>query len=668
MSWSIVKQSMRAARRVVLLAFTGASLIVGTLVVERLVFQHLYAAAAQKVVRAEELTGQILLLDERLTMSANMAAGTGEERWITRYEANISPMDEAINAATELAPSDVAARFDAETRVANDLLVELERQSFALVREGTLSQARALLDGQAYAEQKSILAAGTARFTASLVTAMEANLASVRMHAIVLVGLLTIGGFGLLWFLLTRSLTRSEAAFVQAERHIHDLAMHDALTDLANRRGFTGALDTAVAEARTSGRTLTLLTLDLDRFKPINDLYGHGAGDAVLREVAARLTRLVPAGGTAARLGGDEFAVLLTQTAIEDVSGVSRRIADALHEPIRSATLPNPVQIGVSIGIASHPSDAADATTLLTHADLALYRAKNEGRGSIREFEPGMVLETRERGAIEIEVGRAIADGQIVPHFQPLVDLRTQQVIGFEVLARWPHPERGMIGPDVFIPIAQRAGLITDLTLSILRQACQVAARWSVPLPIALNIAPEQLQDRWLPEKLLGVLAEQGFPAGRLEIEITENALVADFETARRVIASLKNQGVRIALDDFGSGCSSLSHLSQLPIDKIKIDRSFVKSITTHPQSATIVSAIIGLSRSLSMTTIAEGIEEPALVDHLLTLGCDLGQGFLFSRPLCAQDTGILVQNLADVCGEPDGRATDNDRGLRLYA
>ena len=216
MSWSIVSQAMRAARRAVLLAFAGAALIVAVLATERLIFQSLYADAAHKVARAEDLSGQILLLDERLTMSANMAAATGEPRWIERYEANIPPMDEAIRQATDLAPPEVAARFDAETRVANDLLVEMERRSFALDKEGRLAEARAILDGRAYAEQKSVLAAGTARFVASLVTAMEMNLVTVRHHAIVLVALLTLGGFTLLWMLLSRSLARSEVTFVEA--------------------------------------------------------------------------------------------------------------------------------------------------------------------------------------------------------------------------------------------------------------------------------------------------------------------------------------------------------------------------------------------------------------------------------------------------------------------
>ena len=643
MSWSIVKQSMRVARRVVFLAFAGAFVIIVALVAERLVFQEIYAEAAKKVSRAEELTGQILLLDERLTMSANMAAATGEERWIARYEANIPPMDEAIKNATDLSPLAVAARFDAETRVANDLLVEIERRSFELDRASRLVEARTLLDGRDYAEQKSVLAAGTARFTASLVTAMEANLAAVRKQATLLVGCLTLGGFWLLWLLLSRSLSRSEAIFIEAERQIHDFAMRDALTGLPNRRAFSTALAQKVKEAETTGRHLALLTLDLDRFKPINDLYGHGAGDEVLREVADRLMRLAREGDEVARLGGDEFAVLVPYRHVDDLLPFVRRIADTLHEPIHVAAISNAAQVGVSIGVASYSGDASDAETLRTHSDLALYRAKNEGRGNIRMFERGMVVETQKQFLLEADLSRALIEGQIVPYFQPLVDIKTAEFLGFEILARWLHPERGMIGPDVFIPIAQKTGLITDLTLSMLRQACQAAAHWSRPLSIALNIAPEQLQDRWLPEKLLGVLMEQGFPARRLEIEITEDALVADFETARGVIASLRNQGVRIALDDFGAGSSSLTHLSQLPIDTIKIDRSFIQSIETNPQSVVIVSAVIGLGHSLAMTITAEGIETPDIAARLVELGCDFGQGYLFARPVPAADVPGLI-------------------------
>lgn len=641
MSWSIVKQSTQATRRIVLVAFTGVAVILASHALERLVFQGLYAEAAQRNAQAERSVGRILLFDNRLTMSALLAAASGELRWIERYEDEISSMDEAIKSAIALAPVEVAERFDGETRLANDVLVAMERRAFGEVRAGRLMEARAILDGSAYAAQKAVLADGTSRFVAGLVSATEQNLGAVRDMAIMSVGLLTLVGFGLLWLFLSRSLTRSEATFVEAERRIHDLAMTDSLTELPNRRAFALTLAKSVAQVDANGGHIALLSLDLDRFKPINDLYGHGAGDEVLRTVAQRLNALVGTRGQVSRLGGDEFGVVLAYGDIDEALGIAHRITDHLHEPIRIGS--NAAQIGASVGIATYPSDAAEIETLRRNSDLALYAAKKAGRGNVRRFETAMADQTSDRAQLESDLPGAIRDGQIVPYFQPLVRLETSEIIGFEVLARWIHPTRGMVGPDVFVALAQEMGLITDMTLSVLHQACRAAAQWPVPLPVALNIAPQQLQDRWLPEKLLGVLSAQGFPPGRLEIEITEDALVADFDMARRVIVSLKNQGVSIALDDFGAGCSSLAHLSQLPIDKIKIDRSFIGPVAESAHSAAIVSTVVGLGRSLSMSTTAEGIETAELAERLLSLGCETGQGYLYSRPIPAGQTLALL-------------------------
>lgn len=257
-----------------------------------------------------------------------------------------------------------------------------------------------------------------------------------------------------------------------------------------------------------------------------------------------------------------------------------------------------------------------------------------------------MDFQLRERVAFEAELRQAIGAGEIVPFFQPLIDLQDGRLIGFEVLARWRHPARGTIGPDQFIPLAEEIGLISDLTAVILRAACRSAADWDPSLTIAVNISPSQLKDHALEQMILGVLAETGFPPHRLEIEITENALVGDFATARRVIESLKYHGVQIALDDFGSGYSSLSHLSELPFDRIKIDRSFVQGIEVRPESLTIVSTIIGLGGSLGIPSTAEGIETPEQATRLFALGCDLGQGFHFSRPVPVEAVASLIASL----------------------
>jgi diguanylate cyclase (GGDEF)-like protein len=417
----------------------------------------------------------------------------------------------------------------------------------------------------------------------------------------------------------------------------------DFLTGLPNRIALRDELQMAIAVATMRGRPFSVLMLDLDRFKPINDRHGHISGDKVLQEIAQRIAATIAPGDVCARYGGDEFVVIARQAGDDDAKlDYGARLIDALSRPVIVGG--QSFQVGASIGMACYPIHGTGEDDLLRRADLALYQAKQGGRGATRMYHGAMETDLEARHAAEVEIRNAIADGQIIPHFQPIVDVATRRIRGFEALARWQHPTRGMIAPMDFIPIAESAGELGNLTMSILRQACIDARDLPADITIAVNISPQQFQDEWLSTKILKVLTETGFPPHRLEVELTENALVTDFAAAKRVIHSLQNLGIGIALDDFGTGYSSLFYLSELQFDKIKIDRSFVRSLHDRSESAKIINAIIGLGRSLGVPTMAEGVETERDAAVLGQIGCLTAQGYLYSRPVPAdQMSGLLA-------------------------
>lgn len=406
-----------------------------------------------------------------------------------------------------------------------------------------------------------------------------------------------------------------------------DLARRDPLTGLPNRR----LLFETFAELLSNAGEMAVIAIDLDHFKPVNDLYGHGAGDEVLKRIAAHLSDCVGAKGFAARIGGDEFVVLLP---FGDKTALDAQLDMFLASLNQSVPINgNDVVVGATLGVARAPRDGMDADLLLRRADVALYRAKARGRAQYAFFEPGMDVELAERAALERDLRIAVSEDQIIPYFQPLIALSGDNAPAYEVLARWPHATRGLVSPEVFIPVAEETGVIGELTLNVLRQACQQALMLPGSPRIAVNIAPIQLQDPALASKILRILTQCGFPAHRLEIEITEDALVANIEAARALLQSLRNLGVRIALDDFGTGYSSLRHLRELPFDTLKIDRSFVSAMNASEEALSIVKAIIQLAKSLGLSVTAEGIETEAQAMMLQALGCQRGQGFLFGRP-----------------------------------
>ncbi|MER2264433.1 putative bifunctional diguanylate cyclase/phosphodiesterase [Methylobacterium oxalidis] len=435
---------------------------------------------------------------------------------------------------------------------------------------------------------------------------------------------------------LRRAMRERDATAARAEA----IARHDALTGLANRRLFLEVIEAHRAEAGPVP-TAAVLLVDLDRFKPVNDLYGHAAGNAVLCAVADRLNALLPQRGVAARLGGDEFAMLVNLEGSDALARLAQAVIASISGPVLWKG--NELKVGATVGVALVAREDADAEVVLHAADLAMYQGKKDGRGTFRVFKSAMDVELRARAQLEGALRAAIQSGEIEPFYQPVVALPGRDLIGVEVLARWRHPERGLLAPAQFIPIAEETGLIADLSYRLLRQACLDARDWPAHLQIAVNIAPQQFQDAWLCERILAILTETGLPPHRLEVEITETALVQDLEAARTTLTSLQNLGVRIALDDFGTGYSSLYHLRELKFDKLKIDRSYVDTITMSDERAKLVDAIIKLSASLGLVTTAEGIESDASLDWLAGQGCDFGQGYLFGAPMPKDEMDSLL-------------------------
>jgi diguanylate cyclase (GGDEF)-like protein/PAS domain S-box-containing protein len=416
----------------------------------------------------------------------------------------------------------------------------------------------------------------------------------------------------------------------QAESQIQFLAHHDALTGLANRASFGKRLDQEMRAADAGGRKLAVLCLDLDRFKEVNDLFGHAAGDAMLESVARIVSAVLDDAQMVARLGGDEFAVLMPCGGPSEAGRLAERILEALRSGRPDAGGP---QIATSIGIALYPDDAQERAALLSYADTALYRAKSEGRGTYRFFEARMGVEVRERRLLEHDLRHAVARGEMHLVYQPQTDVGSGAVIGFEALLRWKHPERGFVSPAVFIPIAEDSNAILQIGEWVLREACREAATWPQPLSIAVNVSAVQIHSPHFVGLVHEVLLKTGLAAHRLEVEVTETALISDPNRALLTLRQLKSLGLRIAMDDFGTGYSSLSNLRSFPFDKIKIDGSFVRSVDSNEQTAAIVRSVLGLGRGLGLPVLAEGVETKAELGFLAAEQCHAAQGYLMGRP-----------------------------------
>jgi diguanylate cyclase (GGDEF)-like protein len=440
-----------------------------------------------------------------------------------------------------------------------------------------------------------------------------------------------------------RDLLRALAPEATIEARARELASRDSLTGFLTRRSLAEDGATMLTNARRRRKAVAMLMLDLDHFKSVNDLHGHAVGDALLARVAGEIADAMPPMALVARLGGDEFAccIIFDPHHPETVDRVAERLVSRLGQPFRAEG--QHLHISASIGVARSDFEDSSIDALMRAADIAMYAAKEAGRNRYVWFDRAMEQALRSRSELEAGLRDAIPKGQVVPCFEQQIDLVSGRLTGFEVLARWEHPTRGHIGPDKFIPIAEESGLIADLSLSIMQQAFTAARDWQADLTLSVNISPIQLRDAWLPQKIIKLLTETGFPAHRLEIEITESALFDNLALAQSIVGSLKNQGIRIALDDFGTGYSSLAHLRALPFDRIKIDKSFVTSIVDNPESAAIVTAIARLGDSLNLPVTAEGIEDAAIAERLRVIGCDKGQGYHYGMPLTVANVRRLL-------------------------
>jgi diguanylate cyclase (GGDEF)-like protein len=451
-----------------------------------------------------------------------------------------------------------------------------------------------------------------------------------------------------------------------AERRAKSLASTDPLTGFLNRRSFAESAGELLRRSAKQDRCVAMLVVDIDSFKTVNDLHGHLTGDNLLRTAAEVIQKALPRDGVAARLGGDEFAVAFSfdPAAPEEVDAVCAYIVDRLGKPFDLAGVHT--HVSASLGAARSCNECSTVEALTRRADIAMYSSKKLGRGRYSWFDASMERELHMRNETEAGLRSGIPEGQFVPYFEQQIDLVTGSLHGFEMLARWNHPTRGLVPPDEFISVAEECGLIGDLSLSVMRQALAEASGWDSSLKLSVNISPLQLRDPWLAQKITKLLVETGFPPERLEVEITESSLFENLGLAQAIVGSLKNQGICLALDDFGTGYSSLAHLRALPFDRIKIDRSFVSSINENAESAAIVTAITRLADSLGMAVTAEGIEDELIEARLRSIGSYKGQGYLFGRPATAAAVREMLEKRGLIPGSANAGAARAEHQTQL--
>jgi diguanylate cyclase (GGDEF)-like protein len=459
-----------------------------------------------------------------------------------------------------------------------------------------------------------------------------------------------------------RELEREVSERKRAERKIRALADHDALTGLPNRRLFKDRVRMAIGQARRHRRQPSVLFLDLDRFKLVNDSLGHDVGDLLLKKVGERLAGAVRETDTVARLGGDEFTILLPDAGqATDVARAAEKILATLRRPFDLEE--REVYITPSVGIAIFPEDGEDVDALIKNADTAMYRAKEAGRDNYQLYTAAMNAQALERLGLESRLRKALENAELEIHYQPVVSIRGGQVHGVEALLRWRHPERGLVSPADFIPIAEATGLIVPIGAWVLSQACAQARLWEretglPPLSMAVNLSARQLQQSDVVSQVEAALRQSGLDAGKLELEITESSAIQSPEAAIRTLQELRKLGVRISLDDFGVGYSSLTYVRRLPIDTVKVDRSFVRDVCTDPADAAIVSAVIEMSHLLGFSVVAEGVESEEQLDWLRARGCDRLQGYYFSPALLPEACAELLRE-----GMPVGQVARGTAG-----
>ncbi|MCA1364085.1 EAL domain-containing protein [Bradyrhizobium sp. IC4059] len=586
---------------------------------------------ATRTARFEEIISQLSIARQQLEGSQN------------ELKEQKLRLDTAINHMVE-----GLCMFDAGKRlvICNERYARLHRLPPELLRAGTPHRdiirhrvTSGILEGEAsdFAAERQI-----ARLEALPIHAVSSRIDTFADGRLICVTRQPMAGGG--WVATHLDVTEQR----RSEAKITYMAEHDALTELPNRVLLKARLEPALADTRGGNLHLAVLLLDLDRFKEVNDTLGHPAGDLLLRSVAARLLDCIRETTFVARLGGDEFAIVdyVTNPAA-DAASLAEAIHGALSEPFDLGD--HQVIVGTSIGIALAPRDGADSDTILRSADLALYSAKSGGRGAFRFFEPELDRLLHARRNLERDLRKALARSEFELHYQPFVNLKSGETCGFEALLRWHHPERGLVSPGEFIPVAEETGLILPLGEWVLRTACAEAAKWRSDLKIAINLSPAQFRSKELVSTIVSALAASGIASDRLELEVTETVIMHDSGTVFAALSQLRELGVRIALDDFGTGYSSLSFLQKFPFDKIKIDRSFVSELSSPMEEPhRIARAVVQFATSLGKTSTAEGVETAEQLDILRQEGCVEAQGFHLSPPIRASTIARLADRKAE--------------------
>jgi diguanylate cyclase (GGDEF)-like protein len=562
-----------------------------------------------------------------------LRAMTRQVRLLSNSEASLAQKSQQLDAALNNMSQGVAM-FDGQQRliISNTQLAKIYRLTPEQTNPGT--SFRAILEARAAVGSVPMDVPHFVTDSLDQVSrvGLSQSLYELRDGRTIAVSLQAMDGGG--WVSIHQDITAQKRTEAELER----LARHDTLTGLAQRSLFTEKANAAVARMRRHGETFSVLMLDLDRFKTVNDSLGHPAGDVMLREIARRLLNTVREVDCVARFGGDEFAVLQAPCKDQKTSAIalSDRILAAITEPYDFNG--RKLVLETSIGIALAPQDGDDVDSLVKHADLALYRAKTEGRNRYCFFNASMEVEARNRRDLEDDMRRALSHGEFELHYQTIVDLESRQCCGAEALVRWRDPERGLVLPSRFIPVAEDSGLIVPLSEWILRQACADANKWPPRFKVAVNLSPAQFKHGDLLGVLKSALNDTGLPPERLELEITETVLLENNAENLAILRDIKNLGVAIVLDDFGIGYSSMTYLRMFPFDRIKIDQTFIQNMTHHAADAAIVCSIAGLGRNLGIATVAEGVETKEQLIALRAAGCQLAQGYLFSRPVPASE------------------------------
>ena len=569
------------------------------------------------------------------------------------FDASILPFPQVPNKVDERLlttildnMSQAVLLFDSEARlvICNQRYIEMYRLSQEFTKSGCTL--RELIDRRVQAgtfsgDPEDYIAGLTASIAKGTIVNHTAHLDDGRVISVVSKPIANGG-----WLAMHEDITERQ----RADEQIARMARHDALTDLPNRVMLRERLQHELKRVKR-GECLAVLCLDLDQFKSVNDTLGHPIGDELLKVVAGRLLGCTREPDTVARLGGDEFAIIMTQMQeATDAAALSRRIRESIIKPYQIDG--HQIVTDISIGISVAPFDGMESDVLLKNADMALYGAKADGRGTYRFFEPEMDTRMKARRELEMDLRKALHNGEFELYYQPLVTLKTNEISAFEALLRWHHPTRGLISPVEFIPIAEETGLIISIGEWVLRTACQETTNWPDHVKVAVNLSPSQLNNRNLVKVVMEALDESGMPARKLQLEITESVLMQNTFSTLATLHELRKLGVQIAMDDFGTGYSSLSYLRSFPFDKIKIDRSFIQDLANGDEPLAIVHAVAGLAKCLNMISTAEGVETQQQMDMLQAIGCTEMQGYLFSQARPAKEIGkFFAQNGTQIAG-----------------